>query len=306
MSLSEQAWTGLRDMPSNAAWLLSRALKPAEAVGSAADSAITEARDQARRAGATMVDVVPLGGDSVEIRMRRAEEAGERAREAEQRALDAAREAKARSDYARDVSERGQARLKECERQLTREVKQRLADAQREADEAVRHEQQAAAADAHERQLALKAEVDDENENAQQEAEQSQQRAEELVEDANEKLTQARRLADEAAAAARHAAEAANRQAQRLAAEAQREASDAEARAGASERLREQSQSTAKHAARGLQSGATDGPLESYTKPDLVELAANIGIEHRTTMTKRELVDAIAKASRTSERRRSK
>jgi hypothetical protein len=38
--------------------------------------------------------------------------------------------------------------------------------------------------------------------------------------------------------------------------------------------------------------------LESYHKPELVELAAAIGIEGRTTMTKSELVDAIAKASR--------
>ena len=30
MSLSERTRTGLREMPSNAAWLLSRALKPAE------------------------------------------------------------------------------------------------------------------------------------------------------------------------------------------------------------------------------------------------------------------------------------
>ena len=33
MSLSERTRTGLREMPSNAAWLLSRALKPADAVG---------------------------------------------------------------------------------------------------------------------------------------------------------------------------------------------------------------------------------------------------------------------------------
>ena len=33
MSLSDRTRTGLREMPSNAAWLLSRALKPAEAVG---------------------------------------------------------------------------------------------------------------------------------------------------------------------------------------------------------------------------------------------------------------------------------
>ena len=33
MSLSERTRTGLREMPSNAAWLLSRVLKPADAVG---------------------------------------------------------------------------------------------------------------------------------------------------------------------------------------------------------------------------------------------------------------------------------
>jgi hypothetical protein len=39
--------------------------------------------------------------------------------------------------------------------------------------------------------------------------------------------------------------------------------------------------------------------LEAYHKPQLVELAASIGIEGRTNMTKSELVEAIAKASRT-------
>ncbi len=305
MSLSERARTGLRDMPSNAAWLLSRALKPAEAVGTAADSARIEARDQARRAQSAIVDAVPFG-DSVEIRMRRAEEAGERAREAEEQAVAAAREAKARSDQAREVSERGRSRLKEAERELTREVSQRVADARRSADEEVKREQQAAEADARERQLALKAEVDEENENAQQRAEQAQQQAEELVEDANEKLAQARQLADEAAEAARRAAEAANRHAHRLTAEAQQQARDAEAQVGASERIREQSESTAKHAARELGDDVTNGSLESLNKPELVELAASVGIEHRTTMTKSELLDAITKASRTSERRRLK
>ena len=42
-----------------------------------------------------------------------------------------------------------------------------------------------------------------------------------------------------------------------------------------------------------------NGGLQSYNKPELVELAASIGIEGRTNMTKNELVDAIAKASRT-------
>ena len=59
------------------------------------------------------------------------------------------------------------------------------------------------------------------------------------------------------------------------------------------------SEATAKHAARKLERSATNGGLESYNKPELVELAAGIGIEGRTTMSKVELVDAIAKASRT-------
>jgi len=71
----ERTRTGLREMPSNAVWLLSQALKPAEAVGDAAAGA----RDQGRKWTAAVVDAAPVG-DSVEIRARRAHEAAERAR----------------------------------------------------------------------------------------------------------------------------------------------------------------------------------------------------------------------------------
>jgi hypothetical protein len=84
-------------MPSNAAWLLSQALKPAEALGDAAGGA----RDQGRRVTAAVVDAAPVG-DSVEIRARRARDAAERAREAEERAVEAARESKALADRARE------------------------------------------------------------------------------------------------------------------------------------------------------------------------------------------------------------
>ena len=68
----------------------------------------------------------------------------------------------------------------------------------------------------------------------------------------------------------------------------------------AAERLREQAESTAKEAARELGSAPANGSLESYNKPELVELASTIGIEGRATMTKAELVDAIEKASRST------
>jgi colicin import membrane protein len=298
MSLPEQARTGLREMPSNAAWLLSRVLRPAEAVGAAAETAAVGARDRGRRVTAAVVDAAPGGGDSVDIRMQRAQEAGERAREAEDRALDAARESKDRSQHARQVSEDGRARLREVQRETARHVKQRIAAAQKAAEESVERERRAAEADAEAQRRDAQAEVDSELEEAQRDADVSRQRAEELVEDATEKLAEAKRLADEAAEAARAAAEEANRHAQTLANEAQQQASDAEARVHETEQLRRRSQETATDTAGKLEHDSANGGLETYSKPELVKLAASIGIEKRTTMTKGELVDAIAKASR--------
>ena len=91
----ERMTTGLREMPSNAAWLLSKAVSPAEAVGDAASGA----RDQGRRVAAAVVDAAPLG-DSVEIRAQRAREAEERARDAEERAVQDARRPDASSERA--------------------------------------------------------------------------------------------------------------------------------------------------------------------------------------------------------------
>ena len=296
MSLSEQARTGLREMPSNAAWLLSRVLKPADAVGTAAESATANARDQGRKVKAAVVDATPFGGDSVDIRMRRAQEAGERAREAEERAAEAAHESKDRSEHARDVSEHGRARLRDSDRETTRTVKQRLAEAQKAAEALVERERRAAEADAEEQRRQVRAEVDEEVQAAQADAEACRERAEELIEDATEKLAEARRLADEAAEAARTAAEEASRRAQSLASEAQQQAHDAHAQVKATERLRERTQTTARRAARDLES--ENGGLESRSKAELVALAASVGIDTRTNMTKSELADAIAKASR--------
>ena len=113
-------------------------------------------------------------------------------------------------------------------------------------------------------------------------------------------MAEARRLANEAAEAARAAAEEAQQQAQQLADDAEQQASDAEAQVAAAENLRERSETTAKQTARALKSNPTNGDLKAYNKPELLQLAAGIGIEGRTNMTKDELVNAIAKASRTT------
>jgi hypothetical protein len=111
-------------------------------------------------------------------------------------------------------------------------------------------------------------------------------------------LAEARRLADEAAEAARSAAQEANRQAQQLQNEAEQRASDAEARLDAVADLRERAAATARQTALELDRETAEGGLDAYKKPELVELAAAIGIEDRTNMTKDELVAAITRAAR--------
>lgn len=294
--LSEQARTGLREMPSNAGWMLSRILRPVETVSSATGSAAGGARDRGRRMRAAVVDATPFGGDSVDVRMERAREAAERAREAEEEALAAAQQATELADHARQVNERGRARVREVERETSRTVRQRVAEAQKAADEAVKRERQEAEAEAEEEVEETQAEVDEEIEEAEREAEDSRLRAEELVADATEKLATARRLADEAADAARAVAEEARQRAQQLVSDAEQQASEADARIAAADQLREDSEATAKSTVRHLARDATNG-LDSYKKPELIELAASVGVEGRTNMTKDELIDAIAKAS---------
>ena len=41
-----------------------------------------------------------------------------------------------------------------------------------------------------------------------------------------------------------------------------------------------------------------NGSLKSYNKPELLDLAASMGVEGRTNMTKDELVEVITKAAR--------
>lgn len=296
MSLSERTRTGLREMPSNAAWLLSRALKPAEALGDAAESTTAQVRDRGRKVTAAVLDATPVGGDSVDVRLRRAREAAERAREAEEQAVAAAQESKERADNARRVNERGRARLADVERESARRVKQRVADAEKAAAEAVSRERQEARADAEAEQQAVQAEVDAERDDAEHEAETSRARAEELVTEATERLAEARRLADEATGAARAAAEEAHRQAQELADEAEQQAGETDARIEAAEHLRRTSEATVKPVARPPERQPANGQLETYSQPELIELASTIGIEGRATMTKNELIDAIKKS----------
>ena len=297
ISLLERTRTGLREMPSNAVWLLSRALSPVDAIEEAAESATASVRDQGRKVGAAVVDAAPLGGDSVDVRIRRARDAAERAREAEDRAREAAQDAKACAERAKEISQGGRRRLQEEERRSAQDVKKRVAEAEVAAREFVERERRAAEAEAEEHRSEVAEEVENELADAHREAEEARQDAEELVADASDKLAEAALLSDEAARAARATAEEAQRQAEELTSQADRQTNEADEKVKTTEELRDQLVRTAKETARALNRDATNG-LSSYSKAELVDLAAGFRIRGRSSMTKDELVAALTTASR--------
>ena len=101
-------------------------------------------------------------------------------------------------------------------------------------------------------------------------------------------------------ASRRAAAEEAHRQAQELAADADQQAKDADKQVAAAERVGKVTAATAEDTAQRLDSRQINGDLESHTKAELLDLAAAIDIERRTTLTKAELISAIERASRTT------
>ena len=113
--LSGQASSGIKELPRNGAWLLSRiARSPGSAVGSAGGAAT----DAARRVSAAVVDALPGGRDSVELRLKRADAAVASAKNAEQEALAEARNADNCAQAAKAIAEQGRQRV--CARQPVR------------------------------------------------------------------------------------------------------------------------------------------------------------------------------------------
>ncbi len=172
--------------------------------------------------------------------------------EADDRAMYAAREAKACCDYAREVAERGQARL-------------------READLARRE---------------LQVDVDRETEEACREAEAAKRRAQTRIEEATKKLAEARRLVTEARAPGGATTEEHSCSSWQLT-----------HRALEVDESRERHASSP-HSAAYPQCELSEDRLDYRTRKELVVLAAARGIKKPTNLTKSQLAEAIANASR--------
>jgi len=293
--LAVQASTGVKDLPRNGAWTLSKLLA---APGGGAKSAGQVVADTARRASVAVAEALPGGTNSVEARLARAEEAVTRAKQSEQDALVQAREADSKAEAARTAAEEGKQRLREAQREAKQEVDRLAQEARRRLEEQVEREREQARQETDERVAAVDAEVRSQTEKLRADAEEAAERAQRSIALAHEQMADARRLAAEATQAAQEAAEQAHRQARAVAEKAQRNL-------GAADRVLDDARGTeqvlegeAARAVRAERHFQAPPRLADRTKAELVTLAEPLQIPGAARMNKEQLVRSIQRASR--------
>jgi uncharacterized phage infection (PIP) family protein YhgE len=280
--------SGVKDLPRNGAWLLSKALRSPIV---ATESAAQDTSDGLRRMTVAVADRLPGGPDTVGIKLKRAEAAVAKAKEAESRALAEAQVASERADNAKAVSEEGKQRIREATREGKQEVDRRTQEAREHYTRLINQERDKASQEVAERMEQLTTSLNAEAERARAEAEQAAEHARALIEDAHQQMAEARQLAAEATAAAQEAADLAREQARAV-------AEKAEERAGSADRIVDDAQRAEGALATVAARAAEAEDLRSQTKADLTELARSLGIQGASRMTKDQLIRTVRSASR--------
>lgn len=316
--LSRATRTGLRDLPSNTAWLLSKALAPAVSAGEGASKAVSSAgesmsgtvssaagsagaatsgvRRKAKAVRQSVVEAVPgIGHDSVASLMQQADAAAEQARDEEARALELAQQAKDSAGDAERVARESDQFVQEVRQEAERKTAERMEEAQERFDRA-RLEAEAEAQDTIEK---AEAKASARTRERQQNAEQAQVRAREAIQEANKALARARDLAGEAAKAAEDVAAQASREADRLAKQARERMATIERRATQAEKTKQAAEKRIETA--GVRPHGTppevtlhdSQSLDALTKDQLLRLAEDLELESQSAASKQELIEAI-------------
>ena len=296
--LAHKAKVGLTELPSNTGWLVKQAVAGG---GNNARRAGDEVAGAAHRARESAADTVPFGKDSLDVRIKRAQDALNSARKSEQSALELAETAKNRADDAKRVSDEGKRRRNQTKKETDADVTRAVKDAQKRAEQFVAQQRAKAEAEA---QAALEQVEDDvatRNEEAQGNAEEAKQDADEAIEAATEQMAEARRLADEAATQARKAAQDAHRQAQELADQADAQADSADDKVSEIGDIDADLKGKAAAVVAEVEANTATDDLSSHTKPELLEMATALDVEGRTSLRKDELITAIKKAQRAAQ-----
>lgn len=218
--------------------------------------------DRPRRNGGSRAD--SSGDGTVEALLHQADLAARRAEEAQADALARAEAAKEAADRARRTAGDAQERLEQARDESARAREEAVRRAEEAAQEAVERARASAVRGEEQDLERLRAELDAQVDVAQRDAADAARRAEEAI-----------AAADDAAAHARDLAARAQQAAEEV-------ASEAAATAGRLGWDRDEAEAEAA------------GGLERRTKAELLELAADAGVEGRTAMTKAELVEALS------------
>ncbi len=296
---SHQAATGLKDLPRNTAWLLSKVLAAPSGVTDAATEGVT---DSVRRMSVAVAGSLPGTHEAVEIRLRRAEAAVAGAKHAEQEALAEAQRANALAESAKNLSAEGKERVRQAARDGKQEVDRRTQVVREQYAQLVDKEHDKASRDADIALERITAEVQSDIEKAREVAQAAAEMAQDRINSAHQQMAAARSLAAEATAAAERVADEAHQQARAIADDAQQRASSAESVVDGARRTQG---ALARNTARAVRKEqAQDGPakLAEHTKGELLELAQPLEVPGASRMTKADLVKAIRSASRAQAR----
>jgi hypothetical protein len=290
--LVDQAKSAVTEFPENAGWVMRKILTPPPV-----ERAMDEARGGARRVSESIADAVPFGGDSLDLRLHRAQEALEDAQRAERSALERSRAANELEERVKTVVAEGRQRLQATRASASEATKRRVAEARRRADALVAEEREAADADASRALDEVAARNEAEREDAERAAADARERAEAEMAAAQEQLAQARALADEAAEAARSAADEAHRRARAMTEQAEAQSRAADERAAEADQARGSVTAETAEFVRQTEKEPALDDLSDKTKPELLDLAASLDVAGRSGMTKDDLAKAIRRAS---------
>lgn len=234
--VGHQAAIGLRDLSRNSSWLLSKAVHAPSAMTRATGDGIT---DSVRRMTVAAADSLPGVHDAVEVRLKRAEMAIAKAKQAEQDALAEAQRVKALADAARVVAEAGNERVRQAVRDAEEEVERRTQAAREHFAQLVDNERGKASretADALER---LRSDVRAATDKARDVAQAAAEAAQHRINSAQQQMEAARSLAAEATAAAERVASEVHEHAKAITEDAQQRAGAADAAVDKARRTQE-------------------------------------------------------------------
>jgi hypothetical protein len=216
--MTQQAATGLKDLPRNSAWLLSKAVTAPSAKMRAAGDGITGSIYKLSVAAA---DQFPEARDTVEVRLKRAEAAIASAKQAERDALAEAQHVKALADAAKAAADEGEERIRHAVREAEQAVEGRMRDVRAHFAQLLDDERNKASREAAEAVERVSAEVRASVEKARGVAQAAAEMAQDRIRSAQQQMAEARSLGADAIAAAEQVADEAREKARAMAEAAQ-------------------------------------------------------------------------------------